>query len=88
VEVCLALLLVTAIISCDASAVGLHLADIDAEVVAGQQQPKGIDFSIQVCTSQGNCVEEQAEIVTSYVYTGCSDPNACTYVSNYKQLRI
>jgi len=33
-------------------------------------QPKGIDFSIQVCTSAANFVQEQASIVTSYVYTG------------------
>lgn len=43
-------------------------------------QAKGIDFSIKVCTAPGNCVKEQAGVVTSYIYTGCSDPKACTYV--------
>ena len=43
----------------------------------------GIDFTIQVCSRPGACVEEQAAIVTSYEYTGCSDPKACTWVINH-----
>ena len=53
---------------------------------AAAAQPKGIDFSIQVCTSAANCVQEQAGIVTSYVYTGCTDPTACNYVHAFTVL--
>ena len=70
-KICLAL---TAVVVFSSSDQQLKLDD-DAST-------RGVNFEIQVCTSNGNCQPEPAGMVIDYHYIGClnGDPSQCSYV--------
>lgn len=60
----------------------IHSIEIYCDDISinGANQQRGLDFTIQICTSRGNCQPENVGLVMDYSYF-CADPTAC-YVVN------